>query len=338
MKKYDVTALGELLIDFTENGKSNQGNPLFEANPGGAPCNVLAMLAKLGHKTAFIGKVGNDFFGEQLKRAITEVGIDSAYLRMDDEVHTTLALVHTYPDGDRDFSFYRNPGADVMLTETEIPETLIKDSRIFHFGSLSMTHEGVRAATKKAVAIAKEAGALISFDPNLRPPLWKNMDEAKEQILYGLGWCDILKISDNEIQWLTGKSDYTDGVEWINERYHIPLILVSMGKQGSRAYYKGMMVEVEPFLQKNTIETTGAGDTFCGCVLHYICEHGLAKLTKEDLREMLTFANAAASLITTRKGALRVMPERADINELICNYIREDSVNPVTQDGKNVHF
>ena len=317
MKNYDVTALGELLIDFTENGKSNQGNPLFEANPGGAPCNVLAMLTRLGHKTAFIGKVGNDFFGEQLKEAIEEVGIDSAYLRMDDEVHTTLALVHTYPDGDRDFSFYRNPGADMMLTENEIPEALIEDSKIFHFGTLSMTHEGVRAATKKAVGIAKEADALISFDPNLRPPLWNHLDEAREQVLYGLGQCHILKISDNEIQWLTGKSDYTDGVKWIRERYSIPLILVSMGKEGSRAYYKDMIVEVKPFLQKNTIETTGAGDTFCACVLHYICEHGLTELTEQELQEMLTFANAAAALITTRKGALRVMPDKEDVEKLI---------------------
>lgn len=317
MKKYDVTALGELLIDFTENGKSSQGNPMFEANPGGAPCNVLAMLSKLGHKTAFIGKVGNDFFGKQLKAAITEVGIDAAYLRMDDQVHTTLAMVHTYPDGDRDFSFYRNPGADMMLTEDEIPEELIKDSRIFHFGTLSMTHEGVRAATKKAVRIAREAGAWISFDPNLRPPLWNDMEEAREQVLYGLEHCHILKISDNEIQWLTGKTDYTEGVEWINERYHIPLILVSMGKEGSRAYYKEEMVEVKPFLQKNTIETTGAGDTFCGCVLHYICEHGLSDLTEDNLQDMLTFANAAASLITTRKGALRVMPETEEIYGLL---------------------
>ncbi|MDD6065681.1 MAG: carbohydrate kinase [Firmicutes bacterium] len=319
MKQYDVTALGELLIDFTENGKSGQGNPLFEANPGGAPCNVLAMLSKLGHKTAFVGKVGNDFFGEQLKDAITEVGIDAAYLRMDEQVHTTLAMVHTYPDGDRDFSFYRDPGADMMLAEDEIPEELIKDSDIFHFGTLSMTHEGVRAATKKAIRIAKEAGALISFDPNLRPPLWKDMNEARIQVLYGLENCHILKISDNEIQWLTGKEDYTEGVEWINERYRIPLILVSMGKQGSRAYYKGMMVEVSPFLQKNTVETTGAGDTFCGCVLHYICEHGLSDLSEDNLREMLIFANAAASLITTRKGALRVMPEMGEVQALIEN-------------------
>ena len=317
MKNYDVTALGELLIDFTENGESSQGNPLFEANPGGAPCNVLAMLSKLGHKTAFIGKVGNDFFGEQLKKAITEVGIDSGYLLKDDEVHTTLALVHTYPDGDRDFSFYRDPGADMMLTENEISEVVIKDSRIFHFGTLSMTHEGVRAATKKAVRFAREAGALISFDPNLRPPLWKSINEAREQILYGLEQCHILKISDNEIQWLTGKTDYTEGVEWINERYRIPLILVSMGKQGSRAYYNGRMVEAAPFLQENTIETTGAGDTFCGCVLHYICENGLEDLSDEDLKQMLTFANAAASLVTTRKGALRVMPEEEEILELL---------------------
>ena len=317
MKKYDVTALGELLIDFTENGKSNQGNSLFEANPGGAPCNVLAMLTKLGHETAFIGKVGNDFFGKQLKEALEETGIDSAWLQMDDEVHTTLALVHTFEDGDRDFSFYRNPGADMMLTEDEIPEELIENSKIFHFGTLSMTHEGVRAATKKAIRLAEEAGALISFDPNLRPPLWKSLDDAREQVLYGLGHCQLLKISDNEIQWLTGKDDYTEGVQWILERYEIPLILVSMGKEGSRAYYKGMIAESAPFLQEHTIETTGAGDTFCACVLHYICEHGLSDLTKENLKEMLVFANAAASLITTRKGALRVMPRKEEVEALL---------------------
>ena len=317
MKKYDVTALGELLIDFTENGMSGQGNPLFEANPGGAPCNVLAMLAKLGHKTAFIGKVGKDFFGEQLRDAIMEVGIDASYLQMDEEIHTTLALVHTALDGDRDFSFYRNPGADMMLKEEEVSEELIRQSKLFHFGTLSMTHEGVRMATKKALRIAKESGALISFDPNLRPPLWKDLEEAREQVLYGLQYCDILKISDNEIQWLTGEEDYSDGVAWIQSRYQIPLILVSMGKEGSRAYYGEMMVEAAPFLQANTIETTGAGDTFCGCVLHYICEHGLQQLSEAQLKEMLTFANAAASLITTKKGALRVMPELEEIQTLL---------------------
>lgn len=314
MKTFDVTALGELLIDFTENGISPQGNPLFEANPGGAPCNVLAMLAKLGHKTAFIGKVGKDFFGTQLKDAIQEVGICADCLCMDEEVHTTLALVHTFPDGDRDFSFYRNPGADMMLTEEEVPEDLITGSRIFHFGTLSMTHEGVRAATKKALDIAKENHVTISFDPNLRPPLWKSLEEAKEQVLYGLRYCDVLKISDNEIEWLTGKEDYTDGVGWIKERFpEIKLILVSMGKDGSRAYYGDMLVEAAACINEKTIETTGAGDTFCGCVLHYILEHGFENLTEENLKEMLRFANSAASLITTKKGALRVMPEKEEI-------------------------
>lgn len=318
MKKYDVTALGELLIDFTENGKSGQGNPLFEANPGGAPCNVLAMLAKLGHRTAFVGKVGRDFFGDQLREAVGEVGIDATYLYTDEHVHTTLALVHTFPDGDRDFAFYRDPGADVMLTEDEVPEELIRDSRIFHFGTLSMTHEGVRRATKKALAIARESGAVISFDPNLRPPLWKTLDDAKEQVLYGLGLCDVLKISDNEIQWLTGEEDFSDGVRWIRERYpQIRLILVSMGRDGSRAYYGERMVEVPAFVSEHTIETTGAGDTFCGCVLHYVCTHGLDGLTDANLEEMLRFANAAASAVTTRKGALRVMPDREEIERLL---------------------
>ena len=316
----DVVALGELLIDFTENGISSQGNPLFEANPGGAPCNVLAMLTKLGHKTAFIGKVGNDFFGKQLEDAIKEIGINVTGLRKDDKVHTTLALVHTYPDGDRDFSFYRDPGADMMLTEEEIPEELILETRIFHFGTLSMTHEKVRRATKKAVAIAKQAGAIISFDPNIREPLWNSMDEAREQVLYGLGQCHILKISDNEIQWLTGKNDYTEAVKWIREKYDIPLILVSMGKEGSRAYYQDRMVEKAPFINENTIETTGAGDTFCAGVLHYICKHGLENLTEKNLKEMLTYANAAASIITTRKGALRVMPRPEEIEALIAGH------------------
>ena len=322
MKKYDVTALGELLIDFTENGESGQGNPLFEANPGGAPCNVLAMLSKLGHKTAFVGKVGNDFFGRQLKAAITEAGIDPAYLRMDEQVHTTLAMVHTYPDGDRDFSFYRNPGADMMLTENEIPEELIKDSKIFHFGTLSMTHEGVRAATKKAVSLAEEAGAIISFDPNLRPPLWNDLEDAKEQVLYGLEHCHILKISDNELMFMTGETDYDKGALFLQDKYKIPLLCVTLGKEGSRAYYKGMKVTGKPFLQENTIETTGAGDTFTGCMLNTVLEKGLYCLTKEDIRQMLLFANGGASLITTRRGALKVMPGKEEIEDLL-GYTKE---------------
>ncbi|MCI6006248.1 MAG: carbohydrate kinase [Blautia sp.] len=314
---YDVTALGELLIDFTENGNSSQGNPMLEANPGGAPCNVLAMLERLGKKTAFIGKVGKDMFGTQLKNAVEEVGIDTRNLIMDEEVHTTLAFVHTYPDGDRDFSFYRNPGADMMLNKSEVQEDLIRNSRIFHFGTLSSTHEGVREATRHAIEVAKDAGCIITFDPNLRPPLWKSLEDARTEIEYGMTKCDVLKISDNEVEFLFGTTDYDKGAALIREKYNIPLVLITMGKEGSRAYYKDLRVEAAPFLQENTIETTGAGDTFCASALNYVLEHGLDNLTEENLMELLTFANAAASLITTRKGALRVMPSRQNVLDFI---------------------
>jgi fructokinase len=318
-KKYGVVALGELLIDFTEHGTSAQGNPILEANPGGAPCNVLAMLRKLSHPVGFIGKVGQDMFGKQLEAALLEVGIDTTGLLWDNQVHTTLAFVHTASDGDRDFSFYRNPGADMMLSEADVEQckALLADTEIFHFGTLSMTHEGCRAATRKAIAMAKAAGAILSFDPNLREPLWNSLEEAKEQVLYGLSQCDILKISDNEIQWLTGLEDYDEGVAWIRERFSIPLILVSLGREGSRAYSATGRATVAPFLQKNTIETTGAGDTFCAGVLHYVLEHGLKDYSKQELTDMLTFANGAASIVTTRKGALRVMPEKSEVEALI---------------------
>lgn len=317
MKTFDVVALGELLIDFTENGASVQGNPVYEANPGGAPCNVLSMLNKVGKRTAFIGKVGQDIFGKRLKTVLEETGIDVSNLIMDADVRTTLAFVETFADGDRDFSFYRNPGADMMLREEELDMDLLKDTRIFHFGTLSMTHEEVRKATKTAIRIAKESGALVSFDPNLREPLWKSLDEAKEQVAYGLSQCDILKISDNEIRWFTGEEDFDAGIARLRSQYNIPLIMLSMGKDGSRAYYKDLRVEAAPFLQENTIETTGAGDTFGGCCLYHVLEYGIDGFNEEKLGRMLTFANAAASIITTRKGALRVMPDAAEVERLV---------------------
>lgn len=317
MKAFDVVALGELLIDFTENGQSPQGNPLLEANPGGAPCNVLAMLNKLGKKTAFIGKVGKDSFGLQLKEAVEQSGTDVTNLILDEAVHTTLAFVHTLPDGDRDFSFYRNPGADMMLQKEEVMEEIIKGGRIFHFGTLSSTHEGVREATRYAIDVAKENGLLISFDPNLREPLWPSLEDARREIEYGLSKCDVLKISDNEMEFLTSTKDYTQGVEMLRKKYDLPLIFVTLGKEGSRAYYRDMVVEAEPFLQSGTIETTGAGDTFVGCALNYILEHGIEELTEENLKELLVFANGGASIITTRKGALKVMPEKNEIEEFI---------------------
>lgn len=316
MKRYDVTALGELLIDLTQNGMSEQGNPILEANPGGAPCNVLACLSKLGHKSAFIGKVGKDGFGEQLTAGLVETGISTEGLMYDTDVHTTLAVVHTYADGDRDFSFYRNPGADMMLKAEEVNEDMIRNSRIFHFGSLSMTDEPCRSAHLHALKVAEEAGVLRSYDPNLRPPLWPSLDVAKENILELMGHCDILKISDNEIQWLSGKKDYDEGIAWLRSRFDIPLIFLTLGKDGSRAYCGDVRVEV-PGFKLNTIETTGAGDTFFGSVLHHILTLGFRPYTGEELRDMLRFANAAAALVTTRRGALRVMPSEAEILDVM---------------------
>lgn len=317
MKQFDVVALGELLIDFTENGMSAQGNPILEANPGGAPCNVLAMLNKLGRKTAFIGKVGNDTFGKQLADVVRESGTDTTNLIFDDRVHTTLAFVHTFQDGEREFSFYRNPGADMMLKKEEIMEDIIQAGRIFHFGTLSSTHPDVREATRYAIEVAKEHGLLISFDPNLREPLWESLKDARKEIAYGLSKCDILKISDNELEFMTGTNDYSEGVKRLREQYDIPLIFVTLGKDGSRAYYKDIVAEQPSFLDVKVIEKTGAGDTFEGCALHYVLEHGIENLTAEILNELLTFANAGASLITTRKGALKVMPDQQEIVKLM---------------------
>ena len=321
MKRYDVTALGELLIDFTADGTlSDQGNKLFEANPGGAPCNVLAMLQKLGQHTAFIGKVGNDSFGKMLRDTLLEAGINTDNLLTDNRVPTTLAFVHTAADGDRSFSFYRDPGADMMLRPEEINTELIKSSKIFHFGTLSMTDPGIEAATKTAIEAAKETGAIISFDPNLRPLLWKNLNAAKEKIRYGLSQCDVLKISDEEIAFMTDTDDVDAGIALIRKQYDIPLVCATMGKRGSKAYYKNLAVSRETFSDVNTIETTGAGDTFMACVLDAVLKNGLNGFDERKLYDMLTFANAAASIITTRRGALKVMPERADILKFLAEH------------------
>ena len=313
MKNLDVIALGELLIDFTENGFSANGNPLLEANPGGAPCNVLAMLQNLGKKTAFIGKVGKDAFGDYLKDTVCQAGIDVTNLIQDATVPTTLAFVHTAADGDRSFSFYRDPGADMILSESEIDYNQITDAKIFHFGTLSMTHDGVRAATIKAVDYAKEHGLLISFDPNYRPLLWKKEETAKEMMRYGCEICDILKISDDEITFITGKDTVEAAIPVFREMYLPKLMCVTCGKQGSVVIYKDMQVTCDAVLRPDTIETTGAGDTFMACVLNYILEHGIEDLSKDDLYQMQRFAAMAASIITTRKGALKVMPTKDEI-------------------------
>ena len=317
-KHFDVIALGELLVDFTQNGLSEQGNLLFEANPGGAPANVLAMLRKLGKNCAFIGKVGRDSFGDMLERTVREAGIDTRGLKRDPEIPTTLAVVHTFPKGDRDFSFYRKPGADIMLQPGELDEALLQDCRIFHFGTLSLTDEPCRAATEKAYTLAKEAGAWISFDPNLRPPLWKSEDDARAAIEWGLERCDILKIADNELEFMTGETDFDRGAAILRSRFpRIRIFNVTAGSAGSYAYYGQSRVFVPACTRGGVIETTGAGDTFCASVLNFALEHGLDGLSEADLADMLRFANTAAWFVTTKKGAIRSMPERAQVEALL---------------------
>ncbi len=316
---YDVIALGELLIDFTSSAPSGQGNPQFEANPGGAPCNVLAMLARLGRRAAFVGKVGDDLFGRMLKGSIAETGIDAGALVLDPAAHTTLAFVQNAPDGDRAFSFYRDPGADELLTPEELPESALRSAGIFHFGSLSLTREPSRAATRRAVALAAEGGAVVSFDPNLRPSLWKNLDAAREEMLWGCSVCQVLKVAEEELSFLTTEEDLEAGAAKLRRDFpNIRLLLVTKGKEGSTAFWREHQVS-RPGFPVEAIDTTGAGDTFCGCCLHHILEWGLENLDEERLGEMLSFANAAAGLVTTRKGALRSMPEEAEVRRLLAN-------------------
>ena len=321
---FDVIALGELLVDFTGSGASPQGNPVYEANPGGAPCNVLAMLKKLGRSCAFVGKVGDDLFGRMLRDAAEAAGICMDHLVFDRETRTTLAFVKTFGNGDRDFSFYRNPGADMMLREEELPLDEIAQSRVFHFGTLSMTHEGARRATVKAVEHARAGGAVISFDPNLRPPLWDSLDEARRQMEYGLSQCGVLKIADNELEFMTGVKDFDKGAAILRGKFpNIRLFNVTAGAQGSYSYYEDKRVFVPACRRGGVIETTGAGDTFCACVLDFVLARGLDGLTREDLSTMLRFANTAAYLVTTRKGALRSMPDAGEVRRLMACTVEE---------------
>ena len=310
---YDVVALGELLIDFTPCGINDRELPVYQANPGGAPCNVLSMLSRLGRKTSFIGKVGHDMFGKMLRRTLQEEGIGDSGLVASREVNTTLAFVQIDEHGDREFSFYRNPGADMKLTAGEVDLELVEHARVFHFGTISMTHDDVRRATRHAVSHARKKGALISFDPNLRPPLWPDMELAREQMLYGCGACSVMKIEMEELLFLTGCATMEEGLRILQREFdNLRLILVTGGRKGSWAAYESKLVHQPTYLNVKTIDTTGAGDAFLGCCLDRILETGLENLTEGQLADMLLFANAAASIVTTRKGAIRSMPSREE--------------------------
>lgn len=313
---YDVTALGELLVDFCDVGMVD-GILQFAANPGGAPCNVLSYLARHGRKTAFIGRVGNDLLGKYLCDTVAQTGIDISGVSMDNEVNTTQAFVRTDENGERSFSFFRNPGADCCLTEADVDFEKIQQSKIFHFGTLSMTHDAPRKATKKAIAVAKKAGALISFDPNYRPLLWESEELAREQMHYGCSVCDFLKIEREELLFLTNRETEAEAVQQLLSQYQIPLLTVTAGAEGAALYYRDIVLRQAAIPVFNPVDTTGAGDAFCAGCLDWILTYGLDTLSEESLQKMLIRACTGASLVIEKKGALLSMPTRNEIDSLI---------------------
>lgn len=315
-REYDVIALGELLVDFNALHSNDFDSVVYESNPGGAPCNVLAMLSNLQKRTAFIGKVGDDFLGHALQQRIVRMGISTEGLSKDKKRNTTLAFLNdskTYP---HQYLFYRNRTADMNLDEGDVDADMLSRTRIFHFGSLSFTHKRCRKATRKAIKAAKSKNRLISFDPNYRPVLWPGEEEARKWMLYGCSVCDILKVEASELAFITQQTTIQNGVDFLQKHYSISLILVTSGEAGSQAFMGNRKVYQEAFLTNRTIDTTGAGDTFLGCCLAYILEQGM-ELSDHQLQEMLFRANAAASLETTRKGAIRAMPTQAELEDYL---------------------
>lgn len=315
-REYDVIALGELLVDFNALHSNDFDSVVYESNPGGAPCNVLAMLSNLQKRTAFIGKVGDDFLGHALQQRIVRMGISTEGLSKDKKRNTTLAFLNdskTYP---HQYLFYRNRTADMNLDEGDVDADMLSRTRIFHFGSLSFTHKRCRKATRKAIKAAKSKHRLISFDPNYHPVLWPGEEEARKWMLYGCSVCDILKVEASELAFITQQTTIQNGVDFLQKHYSISLILVTSGEAGSQAFMGNRKVYQEAFLTNRTIDTTGAGDTFLGCCLAYILEQGM-ELSDHQLQEMLFRANAAASLETTRKGAIRAMPTQAELEDYL---------------------
>ena len=315
----DVVALGELLVDFTPMGYSVAGNEIFEANPGGAPANVLAALSNLGGKGAFIGKVGNDCFGYFLKKVLEDNHIDVSGLKFSNDANTTLAFVHLDSKGDRSFSFYRKPGADTTLKVEDLDFRIIDDAKIFHFGSISMTDEPARTATLTAVEHARKKGKIISYDPNWRPPLWQSDDLAREWMSAGLKYADILKLSEIELEFLTCEKYIEKGSDMLFNM-GIKLVAVTLGPKG--CFYKCTAGSgfVNTFDTK-VIDTTGAGDAFLGALLYRTSrlETGLEAVNKKQIEDIIEFSNAAGALCTTKRGAIPAMPHMHDIESCIRN-------------------
>ena len=310
----DVVALGELLIDFATINTDAEGYPTMAAHPGGAPANFLAALTKFGASTALLGKVGSDTFGKLLIGTLKAAGIETKGLVVTDDVFTTLAFVTFDEHGDREFAFSRKPGADTCITFEELDLSLIDEAKVFHFGTLSLTDEPARSATQQAVAYAKQAGKLITYDPNLRKPLWKDLEEAKKQLIWGLTQADVVKISDEEVEFLFGLG-VEEGAEYILKNFGVKLVFVTCGAEG--CLFKNAVAQghVPSLSGIKVIDTTGAGDIFGGSAVSQILKTGKAPetLTEEELRHIVRFACTSAGLSTTKSGGISSVPEYSDV-------------------------
>lgn len=329
---FDIIALGELLIDYTPAGKSPAGMDLFEQNPGGAPANVLACASKLGQSTAFIGKIGKDMQGDFLEKTLLDAGINTAGLIRDEAFFTTLAFVSLKENGERSFSFARKPGADTQLRQTELDLSLIRSSKIFHFGSLSLTDSPVREATLFAVTEARKAGCVISYDPNYRPLLWKSRKHAEEEMRSVLSLVDMIKLSDEETELLTGHADPQAAADELLQSGP-QIVAVTLGKEGVYVAAKCGRALI-PGFPVDSVDTTGAGDAFWGAFLYSVSrmgnEDGYGGIVKadeqiktiqyEELKKFAVFSNAAAALCVTKRGAIPAMPELGEVIRLAANY------------------
>ena len=307
----DITAIGEILIDLTQSGVTEAGIPKFNANPGGAPANLAVAASRLGAKTAFIGRVGRDSFGDYLRKVLVENGVSVEGMSADEREHTTLAVVSIDEKGERSFTFYRDPSADVNLCIEDVDEALLKDTKILHFGSVSLTTEPSRSTTLKAAELAKRSGAIISYDPNYRANLWQDEATAIKWMKEPLAIADILKVSDNELPLLTGTDDPVEGTKILSDM-GISLIFVTLGPDG--AFYRfGDVTGTSPTPPVKVADTNGAGDTFFGAALSQIAKCGLKNLDEAELRRIADFANKAAAITTSRHGAIPAMPKLEEI-------------------------
>ena len=308
----DITTIGEILIDLTQSGRTEQGIPKFDANPGGAPANLAVAAARLGARTAFIGRVGNDSFGDYLKRCLAENGVDVRGMSVDEKARTTLAVVALDERGERTFSFYRDPSADVNLSMAHVPMELLGGTKVLHFGSVSLTAEPARTATLEAAKTAKASGAYVSYDPNYRASLWPDEETAVRNMTEPLSMVDILKVSDEELPLLTGCTDPEKGSARLTDQ-GVRLVLVTLGAEGAFYRFDGHTGHV-PGVPCQVGDTNGSGDTFFGAALSQLVKlSSLDQLTVPELRRILAFANKAASITTSRHGAIPAMPTLAEV-------------------------